>query len=116
MNKKYTLKDLVLFWQRQTRDSYCVIEAIINLIEYDSETLTDDKKTKIIIDTLRKYGLFEVGYKGDRNFSEKREIYFHEEPIPEEKVDWDQNVQDVQIELYNIELLNTIVEFQEFMN
>lgn len=113
----YTLKDLIQFWQRQNKDSFCVIEAIVNLIEYKSENLPDSEKEKIIIETLRKYGLFEIGYDGDRsNFLEKITPIPKPATKPEEDIQWEHFSYEIQIELYNIRLLNTVVEFKSFMN
>lgn len=112
----YLLKDILLFWQRQAKDNFSVIEAIVNLIEFKSENLPDSEKDTVILETLRKYGLFEIGYEGERNFLER--ITPIPEPIskPEEDIQWEHNVFEAQLEFYNIRLLNTVVEFRSFMN
>lgn len=113
----YPLKDLIQFWQRQAKDNFCVIEAIVNLIEYKSENLPDSEKEKIILETLRKYGLFEISYNGDRSsFLEKITPIPEPETNPEEEIQWEDFSHEIQIELYNIRLLNTVVEFKSFMN
>lgn len=117
MNEVYILKDILLFWQRQVKDNYSVIEAITNLIEYKSENLPESEKEKIILETLRKYGLFEIGYNGDRSsFLEKITPIPKPATKPEEDIQWEQNPYETQIELYNIRLLNAVVEFRNFMN
>ena len=111
----YLLKDLIAFWQM--KDSIHVIEAVVNLIAYQSENLHNSQKEKIILETLRKYGLFEIGYKGDRsNFLERITPIPEPEPKPEENVEWGHHVQETQLEQYNIRLLNSVIEFVNFMN
>lgn len=63
--KLYKLTDLLLFWERQKLDDFRVLEAIVHLKQFDK--LPEEKKKEIIIDTLRKYGLFETDFEGDRN-------------------------------------------------
>lgn len=117
MNEVYILKDILLFWQRQAKDDFSVVEAIVNLIEYESENLPDSEKEKIIIETLRKYGLFEIGYDGDRSrFLERITLISEPAKKPEEDIQWEHEPYEVQIELYNIRLLNAVVEFRSFMN
>ena len=117
MNDSYKLQDLLLFFMRQSKDSFCVIHAIINLVAYESENLPNSKKENIIRETLRKYGLFEIGYKGDRsNFLERITPIPEPEPKPEENVEWGHHVQETQLEQYNIRVLNGVIEFVNFMN
>lgn len=112
----YELKDILLFWQRQAKDNFSVIEAIVNLIEYKSKNLPDSEKDKVILDTLRKYGLFEIGYEGERNFLERKSPIPEPATKPEEDIQWELHSYEAQMELYNIRLLNAVVEFINFMN
>lgn len=112
----YSLDDILFFWQRQVKDNFSVIEAIVNLIEYKSENLPDSEKDKIILDTLRKYGLFEIGYEGDRNFLHQITPIPQPASRPEEDIQWEHSTFEAQLEVYNIKLLNAVVEFQSFMN
>lgn len=115
-SETYELKDILLFWRRQAKDNFSVIEAIVNLIEYRSENLPDSEKDKVILETLRKYGLFEIGYEGDRNYLERITPIPQPASRPEEDIQWEHNILEAQLELYNIRLLNAVVEFQSFMN
>ena len=117
----YTLDDLLKFWQRQMDDEFKVIEAIVNTWEYKTERLTKEQKLEIILQTLRDYGLYEIGYKGDRNFilkQKSREIPLPEDHIPNpgDEVNYHPNGIEVPMELYNIRLLNHLVQFQNIMN
>jgi len=117
MNESYLLKDLIAFWQRQMKDDFHVIEALVNLVEYQSENLPDSEKGKVILETLRKYGLFEIGYRGDRtNFLKYITPIPESESKPEESIDWERKSVETKMELYNIRLLNATIEFINFMN
>lgn len=118
MNEFYTLEELLKFFQRQSTQNYVVIEAIVNLIEYKSDNLPDDKKPQIIIDTLRKYGLYEEDFEGERTFNaDTPKINLPEEPTkPESKTDWFAPKFTAQLEQYNIRVLNGIAKFESFMN
>lgn len=116
MNWTYRFNDLLLFLQRQAKDNFRVIEAIVNLIEYKSENLPESKKEEIILETLRLYGLFEIGYDGDMSFLERITTIPEPKTKPEEDIQWEHHTYEAQYELYNIRLLNTIVEFKSFMN
>lgn len=116
MKKTYEILDLLEFWRRQTRDNYRVIEAIVNLIEYQTENLTDAQKMQVIVDTLRKYGLFEIEYDGDRTF-EKMEYIIPDRPKESElDVVWEQKPFECQMEIFYIKILNTRAEFTVFLN
>lgn len=116
MFKTYFLKDILAFFQRQVKDKYVVIEATVNLIEFKSDFLPEEEKEKIILETLRKYGLFESDFDGDRNFLQNITPIPEPEKKPEEEIVWEQKAFETQIELYNIRLLNAVVEFKNFMN
>lgn len=116
MKKTYTILDLLEFWRRQARENYNVIEAIVNLVEYQTKSLTDAQKMQVIIDTLRKYGLFEIEYDGDRTF-EKMEYIIPDRPKESElDVVWEQKPFEVQMEIFYIRILNTTAEFTVFLN
>lgn len=118
MTKYYSLKELLRFFKRQQPNEYEVIDALVNLIDYKSENLPEEKKPQIIIDTLRKYGLYEVGYKGVKTFREDiPKIKLPEEPKkPEGKTDWFGPTFSAQLEQYNVRILNCIAKFESFMN
>lgn len=118
MEEFYSFRELLKFLQRQHHDSYVVIEAIVNLIEFKSETLPDESKPQIIIETLRKYGLYEVGFEGPKTFKENApKIKFPEKPEkPEAKIDWFGDNFSAQLEQYNVSILNGIAMFESFMN
>lgn len=116
MKKTYEILDLLEFWRRQTRDNYRVIEAIVNLIEYQTENLTDAQKMQVIIDTLRKYGLFEIEYEGDRSYNQK-DLSTDDKPKEGElDVVWEQKPFECQLEIFYIKILNTRAEFTVFLN
>jgi hypothetical protein len=116
MFKTYFLKDILAFFQRQVKGKYVVIEAIVNLIEFKSDFLSESEKEKVILETLRKYGLFEGDYEGDRTYLENITPIPEQEKKPEEEIVWEKKAFETQIELYNIRLLNGVVEFKNFMN
>lgn len=119
MKETYILKDLLLFWQMQAKDNFAVIEALVNLIEYESENLSEENKKEVILSTLRKYGLYEIGYKGERNFQERsRKVDLKEDKpkTPESEMEWNNLEFIVPIDLYNIRLLNVAVEFESYLN
>lgn len=118
MDELYSLRELLKFLQRQHRQGYIVIEAIINLIEYKSDNLPDEKKPQIILETFRKYGLYEVGFEGERAFDENaQKIILPEEPEKtESKTDWFQPRFTTKLEQYNIQVLNATVKFESFLN
>lgn len=118
MNIFYSLRELLKFLQRQDKDDYIVIEAIVNLIEYKSDNLPDSEKPEIIVETFRKYGLYEVGFEGKKKFVEDApKLKLPEEPVlPESKENWFGNEFIAQLEQYNIQVLNTTVKFESFMN
>ena len=114
--EKYSIDDILQFFQRQMHDEFRVIEAIVNLIEYDNDEMD---KHEVIIDTLRRYGLFEEGYEGPRNFIDKSRSAIVEEfddDSPEASFEWIKDEAMIPIELYNITLLNRTVMFQNFLN
>lgn len=118
MRWKYNLEDLIRFFQRQMKDNFVVIEALANLYEF--EYIADEEKIKLYLETLRKYGLFETDYNGDKeNYLLKhRQIPLPEDPpkIPEEDIVWESFDQSYQMELYNVRLINGVVEFRSIMN
>lgn len=118
MEEFYSLRELVKFFQRQEKDGYIVIEAIANLINYKSENLPEDKKPQIVVDTLRKWGLYEVGFEGEKKFKENEpKLKLPEEPEkPESKPDWFGPTFTAQLEQYNVRILNCIAKFESFMN
>lgn len=118
MEAFYSLRELVKFFQRQERDGYVVLEAIVNLIEYKSDNLPEEKKPQIIIDTLRKYGLYEVGFEGEKTFVEDapKLTLPEEQELPDSKKDWFKPSFSTQLEQYNIRVLNCIAKFESFMN
>lgn len=118
MNEYYSLRELLRFFQRQQRSDYEVIDALVNLIDYKSENLPEEKKPQIIVDTLRKYGLYEVGFEGQKTFKEDvPKIKLPEEPVKSEgKRDWFGPSFIAQLEQYNVRILNGIAKFESFMN
>lgn len=118
MNYYYSMRELIKFFQRQHTEGYIVIEAVVNLIDYKSLNLPEEKKPQIILDTFRKYGLYEVGFEGEKTFREDApKIKFPEESeLPESKVDWFGFEFTTQLEEYNIRVLNGTVKFESFMS
>jgi hypothetical protein len=116
MKRTYTILELIEFWRRQSKENYKVIEAIVNLVEFQTEHLSDAEKMQVIIDTLRKFGLFEIEYDGDRSF-ESKEFIIPEKPEESQKdISWEKKPFEVQIEIYYIQILDKIVEFAVYMN
>lgn len=118
IEETYTLNDIMLFLQRQMMDNFNVIEALVNLMDF--EYLSDEEKRKEIVETLQRYGLYEIGYKGNRDFLNKsRKTPLPEDtiPKPEDDIDWNKrNKIEVPMELYNIRLLNAVVQFENIIN
>lgn len=118
MKWRYYLEDLVRFFQRQMKDKFVVIEALVNLYEF--ELIADEEKIKLYLETLRKYGLYEIGYKGPKEkfFESHREIPLPEDPpkLPEEEIVWEHFETPVQMEYYNVTMINGVVEFRSIMN
>ena len=113
----YSMRELLKFLQRQYEEGYIVIEAVVNLIGYQSKNLPDEKKQQIILDTFRKHGLYEVGFEGEKTFMEAPKITLPEESeVPESKVDWFDSSIRTQFEEYHIGILNCTAKFASFMN
>ena len=114
----YNLKSLLLFWQRQMDDEFRVIQALVDLFEF--EKMADEEKLKVYLETLRKYGLYENSYKGKRgDFKMKsREFFLPEDPVKklEDDIAWLQHSQEIYVECYNVRLMNAVVEFRSIMN
>lgn len=119
MKQTYLLSDLISFWQRQMKEEFNVIQALVNLVEFESSHLPKEEKEKIIIETLRKYGLFEIEYKGDKSFkisnnnlSDTIELYENSKA----EFEWYRNELSASLEIYIINILNAKIEFTSFMN
>lgn len=113
----YSMRELLKFFQRQHRDNYEVIEAVVNLMDYKSKNLPEERKPQIILNTFRKHGLYEIGFEGEKTFRDAAKIKLPEEPeLPEGKVDWFGFEFKTQLEQYNIRVLNCTVKFESFMS
>lgn len=118
MSPLYSLKELLKLLQRQKKEGYTMIEAIVNLMEYKSDTLPEDKKLIIIVDLFRKYGLYEIGFEGEKTFKEDvTELKsFEEVEFSKKEIDWFIPPYSFQKEQYNIQILNSIIKFEVYMN
>lgn len=118
MDEYYSLRELLKFFQRQHNEDYVVIEAVVNLIGYQSRNLPEEKKPQIILNTLRRHGLYEIGFEGEKTFREDaQKIKLPEETkLPESNVDWFGFGFTTQLEEYNIRVLNCTVKFESFMS
>jgi hypothetical protein len=116
----FTLEDLLMFWQRQMKDGFRVIEALVNLIEYPN--LTDEQKHEVILETLHKYGLYEIDYEGERGDfligqSEAVDTMFEVDDDSEKiKEDKKPGETQYQVEIYSIKLMNGRTSFTFVLN
>ncbi|OFY97879.1 MAG: hypothetical protein A3K10_15295 [Bacteroidetes bacterium RIFCSPLOWO2_12_FULL_31_6] len=110
----YTLKNLLHFWQRQMDFGFPVIEAIVNLMVYPH--IKYKEKPEIIVDLLRKHGLYEVGYNEDRIFIiENKQVPFLEVEFLN-PYDFSERRFEVVIEFFNIKILNANIQFSMILN
>ncbi|MCB9188047.1 MAG: hypothetical protein H6599_02075 [Flavobacteriales bacterium] len=116
----YELKDLLLFWQRQMKDGFRVIEALVNLLEV--KQISEEEKHKVILETLQRYGLFEVGYDGDRdNFLQgQSEIVDSVMNLTEDndEIQWSKSPGDITVpmEIYVLKVLTGKATFTVILN
>jgi hypothetical protein len=100
------------------QDEFKVIEALANLVECPG--ISDEEKVKVMVETLQRYGLFEIGFSGDRNsyLRKARNQTLPEDPPKkvEDDIEWHPNGVEVPMELYNIRLMNAVVQFDNIMN
>lgn len=118
MRWMYNLEHIIRFFQRQAKDKYAVIEALVHLREFP--WIADEEKLKIYVETLRKYGLYDQDYDGPKdNFLEShRAIPIPEDPRPkpEDDIVWEDVIGDFQQEFYNVRLLSGVKMFSSIMN
>ena len=111
----YTLKNIIHFWQRQMQNGYPVIYAIINLVEY--KRIKDVDKPAIIIDLLRRQGLFEVGYTGDKTFTQQgKDSESVVEQFDNEEISWGYRSNEFAVEIIDINILNAKIELCIVLN
>lgn len=115
MKTTYTLKDIIRFWQRQMVFGFPVIEAIVNLIEY--KRIKDVDKSEIIVDLLRRHGLYEVGYTGDKSFTQQsKNSEFVVEQFDNNEISWHYRSNEFAVEVIDILIMNAKIELCIVLN
>ncbi|MCF8417020.1 MAG: hypothetical protein K9G40_12305 [Crocinitomicaceae bacterium] len=100
----------------QSTENFYVVDAIVNLVNYKTDRITNAQKLSAIIDTLRKFDLFEIEYDGDRSFEKRFFRIPKRQQGRDTKMTWEQLQLELQQEKFSIQMLNENVEFKVFLN
>lgn len=102
--------------RRQSLENFSVVDAIVNLVNYKTDRITDSQKLSAIIDTLRKFDFFEIEYDGDRSFEKRVFRIPKRQQNRVKKMTWEQLQIELKQESFSIQMLNENVEFKVFLN
>lgn len=116
MNRTYKISDLLKFLKSQSSENLYVIDAIVNLVNYKTDRITDAQKLSVIIDTLRKFDLFEIEYDGDESFKKRVFRIPKRQQGRDTKMTWEQLQIELLQEKFSIQMLNENVDFKVFLN
>lgn len=79
----YTLNDLIVFWNRIRSRRFNAIIDVLDTI--DDDDIPDEEKRELILDTLRYFGLYEIGYNEEQTPEELEKN--HDKYIPMNRFD-----------------------------
>ena len=115
MMESYLITDLLWFWIQGYNDDFNVIKSIIKVIRNDN--MSDEEKRELVIDVLRYYGLYEVGYIGERtrNLQELRKPTEQDEQSSKRTPDRMESVL-VPMELFSCTIMNAEIQFEIVLN
>ena len=99
---------------QEMNDDFKVIKGIIRVIK--DRRRTDKEKRILVIDILRCYGLYEVGYVGDRTITLENLYKPKENKQTPKGKHQDMEGVLVPIQLFSCKVLNAKVQFQAILN
>ena len=108
--KTYAITDLLWFWMQESNDDFKVIKSILKVI--GDENVPDSEKRELVIEILRYYGLYEVGFVGDRTINLDG-LMSPEQPSVRHQ---GKDALTVPMELYKCKIMNADIQFQSILN